>query len=509
MDTHTKVLIYDFGGQYAHLISRRVRELGYEPKIVGTSFTAEDMAREGGVAGIVLSGGARSVYERTAPRVDPGIFDANIPILGVCYGHQLIAHMLGGNVSQGAKGEYGPAMLTVGKVLLQFSGITKKSLVWMNHRDTVTVVPKGFSITAATPLTPVAAFAHAARRIWGVQFHPEVTHTEYGTRLLKNFLRAVGGATHQKRDIVGECIDEARRTIGGRRTIVGLSGGVDSSVAAILVARAIGRNLLAVFVDTGLMRIGEAREIRKTFSAFPLRLRIIHAGSRYFKALKGVTDPEKKRKVIGKIFIDIFNEEAKKFRADVLVQGTIYSDRIESGLTEHSSRIKSHHNVGGLPKNMKLEVYEPLRNMYKDEVRALGRMLGLPDAITARQVFPGPGFGVRILGEVTTEKASIVQRADGIIQEELQKAGLLRRIWMAFPVLLPILSVGVQGDERTYKYPLVLRVVESRDAMTANFFRVPYPVMEKISTRITNEVREVNRVVYDVSNKPPATMEWE
>ena len=505
-----KVLIFDFGGQYAHLIARRVRELGYVPQIVPATYSKEKILADSEVKALVLSGGARSVYEKNAPKFDKRILHLNFPTLGICYGHQLIAHFLGGRVKRGASGEYGNADLKVVKRGLLLSGIKNPFKVWMNHRDTVAGLPAGFRVLAKTQTTPIAAFGNPKAAIYGVQFHPEVSHTDFGKKILVNFLKLVSLNPKTKSRLdAKQVVDEAKVVLYGKRAIVGLSGGVDSSTAAVLISKAIGKNLLAVYVDTGLMRHGETEQVRKIFRKFPLRFKVVQAAPRFFRKLRGVSNPEEKRRRIGKLFIRIFEEEAKKFKAQFLIQGTIYSDRIESGLTKYSSRIKSHHNVGGLPKKMKLKVYEPLRDLYKDEVRRLARRLGLPLEIIQRQVFPGPGLAIRILGEVTPEKVNVVRRADRIIQEELKHANYLKKIWMAFPVLLSIKSVGIQGDERTYKYPLVIRIVESKDAMTANFSKVPYKILEKLSTRITNEITEVNRVVYDISNKPPATMEWE
>ena len=431
-------------------------------------------------------------------------------MLGICYGHQLIAHALGGEVREGGAGEYGTTKLEVSNSSGILKGMSGAEDVWMNHRDVVEKPPAGFRISASTDKTKAAVFENPARKIYGVQFHPEVTHTVNGMKILENFVKMTGAKREwTAKNFLEQSIEEARDVIGGRKAVIGLSGGVDSSAAAVIVSDAVGKNLTAVYVDTGLMRKGETEEIRQVFSKFDLDLRIIDAGERFFKALKGVKDPEQKRKIIGKLFIDIFDENAKEVGAEVLVQGTIYSDRIESGITKHSSNIKSHHNVGGLPKKMKLEVYEPLREIYKDEVREVAREAGLPKEITEREVFPGPGLAIRMLGEVTPEKAEIVRETSAIVTEELKAAGLYDKIWMGFTVLLPVKSVGVQGDERSYKYPLVVRIIESKDAMTANFSKIPFEVLEKISSRITNEVREVNRVVYDITNKPPATMEWE
>jgi GMP synthase (glutamine-hydrolysing) len=500
-----KIFLFDFGGQSAHLISRRVKQFGFDVKIVGSNYRIKEIQD---LAGIILSGGARSVYEKNAPKFHKELFSFGVPILGICYGHQLIAHVLGGKVEKGTDGEYGPSKLNTGKSYL-FKGLPSSFTVWMNHRDSVVSLPKGFGVIGKTKTTKIAAYENPELKISSVQFHPEVSHTEGGDQIIKNFLNQISKTTSNKAIEAQSFINEARIVLGKDKAIIGLSGGVDSAVAAILVSRAIGKNLLAVYVDTGFMRSGETEQIRQTFSKFPLKLKVVNASALYYSRLKGIKDPEQKRKIIGKLFIDVFNKEAKSFGANCLIQGTIYSDRIESGFTKHSSKIKSHHNVGGLPKDIKLRVYEPLRELYKDEVRELARKLKLPNEISHRQVFPGPGLAIRVIGDLMPEKVDIVRRADTIIQDELRKANLIKKIWMAFPVLLSIKSVGIQGDERTYKYPLVLRIVQSKDAITANFARIPYEVLEKISTRITNEIREVNRVVYDISNKPPATMEWE
>lgn len=508
MDT---VLIIDFGGQYCHLISRRIRDFGVATKIVPSNTSIEEIKHDSSVRGIILSGGALSVFGNDAPPFDERILRLPTPFLGICYGHQLLAHHLGGVVRQGAVGEYGITPLTVHSRTGVLKGLKTRETAWMNHRDVVTKIPRDWKKMASTAHSTIAAYASNDGRIHGVQFHPEVSHTIHGDEILKNFIFTIAKCKKSRspRSLVDSLVAESRDVISDRRAIIGLSGGVDSSVAATLVSRAIGNRLTAVYVDTGLMREAETAEIRATFRPLPLKLRVIDAGKQFFSALRGVTAPERKRKIIGKLFADIFLEEAKKEKADVLVQGTIYSDRIESGITKHSSVIKSHHNVGGLPKKFGMQVYEPLRDLYKDEVRALARTLRLPKNILERQIFPGPGLAIRIIGEVTPERTEIVRRAHAIIEQELRSTPFWRTIWMSFAVLLPIKSVGVQGDERSYKYPVVVRIVESRDAMTANFSKLPYEILEKISTRITNEVREVNRVVYDITNKPPATMEWE
>lgn len=560
-----KIAILDFGGQYCHLISRRLKDLGMFSEIFSSDVPAKKISGNKAVKGIILSGGARSVYEKNAPKFDKKILFLGIPVLGICYGHQLIAHLMDGKVVSGASGEYGLTDLDIVKPtgILEKLGKTKK--VWMNHRDTVIALPRNFSAIARTRHSKIAAFADANKKIFGVQFHPEASHTEGGNQIFKNFafnickcgvlraepfealapglrsrsyfggvgkegkssfmpvkhsnilppslkLRRTGknvGMSLSSKLIIRNIIQEAKETIGTHKAIVGISGGVDSSVATMLVGKAIGKNLVAVYVDTGLMRHRETEFIKKIFKKANFNLKIVMAGKQFLGALRGVSSPEQKRKIIGKAFTDIFSNVAKKEKATFLVQGTIYSDRIESGITKHSSKIKSHHNVGGLPKNLKLNVYEPLRDLYKDEVREIAKEIKLPAEIVTRQVFPGPGLGIRIVGKITPERVEIVRQASRIVEEELKKTKSWKDIWMCFAVLLSIKSVGIQGDERSYKYPIVLRIVESKDAMTANFLKIPYEVLEKISIRITNEIKEVNRVVYDITNKPPGTMEWE
>lgn len=507
-----KIVVLDFGGQYCHLISRRIRDFGVLSEVLPSDTPAEQIQKDKSIRGIILSGGARSVYESNPPKFDKGVLELGLPVLGICYGHQLIAHVSGGKVVSGKSGEYGLTELNLTphpSPLTQ--SLPKHSQVWMNHRDVVVKLPPGFQTLARTKHSIHAAYANDKLKIFCVQFHPEVSHTEHGSQILKNFVFKICHCRKfgSEKQLVQVIIDEAKTTIGKNRAIIGLSGGIDSSVAAMLVSKAIGKRLTAVYVDTGLMRAGETKFIRQAFGKRGVNLKVIDASQEFFKALKGITDPEQKRKTIGKLFVDVFYREAKKAKADYLIQGTIYSDRIESGLTKHSSTIKSHHNVGGLPKNLKLKLYEPLRDLYKDEVRQIGRQIGLPQTITSRQVFPGPGLGIRIVGEINPETADIVRRAHSIIEEELIHTKFWKQIYMSFAVLLPIKSVGIQGDERTYKYPIVLRIIESRDVMTANFSKLPYQILEKISTRITNEIKEVNRVVYDITHKPPATMEWE
>lgn len=507
-----KIIILDFGGQYCHLISRRIRDLGIYSEILSADTKSDEILKHGDVRGLILSGGAQSVYDKNSPKCSPKLLEIGVPILGICYGHQLISSLEGGKVASGKAGEYGITdMKVLSRESVLLKGLSNAETVWMNHKDIVRKLPTGYQVAASTADSPVAAFENPAKRIYGVQFHPEVTHTPKGQRILRNF--AVGICKAKKgwstADIVDRIRRETKETLGNRRAVIGLSGGVDSSAAAVIVAKAIGKNLTAVYVDTGLMREKETDFIRKTFKSKGLNLKIVDASKLFFENLAGVTDPEQKRKIIGRLFVEVFDKEAKKTKAEYLIQGTIYSDRIESGLTKHSSVIKSHHNVGGLPKDMKLKVYEPLRDLYKDEVRRIAAQVGLGDEITKRHVFPGPGLAVRILGEVTPPKALVVRKASAIIEEELKKANLYHKVWMGFAVLLPIRSVGIQGDARSYKYPVVVRIIESKDAMTANFSRLPYSILQTISTRITNEIADVNRVVYDISNKPPSTMEWE
>ncbi len=498
------IAVLNFGGQYCHLISRRIRALRVNAEILPAETRASELKN---VKGIILSGGAASVYDKNSPKLDKKILSLGIPVLGICYGHQIIAHADGGRVIAGNIGEYGLTELKIKNNGSLMKSLPSSLKVWMNHRDTVETLPNKYTATASTKGVRIAAFADEKNKIYGVQFHPEVTHTEYGSKMLENFILDVCKAPRNyKPKAADDIVNEAREAIGRRKAIIALSGGIDSSTAAVLVSKAIGKSLVAVYVDTGLMREDD-KDFVKNFSG--LDLRIIDARKRFLQRLKGITDPEQKRKIIGKTFIEIFENVARKEKASVLIQGTLYSDRIESGSAKHAAVIKSHHNVGGLPKKMNLELYEPLRELYKDEVRQIAKELGLPRELITRHVFPGPGLAVRIVGEVTEEKVDVVRKATAIIEEELKKANLYDKVWMGFAVLLSVKSVGIQGDERSYKCPVVLRIIESKDAMTANFAKIPYNILEKISTRITNEIREVNRVVYDISNKPPATMEWE
>ncbi len=506
-----RVLVVDFGAQYAQLIARRVREAHVYSEIVPRDITAGEVKGRR-PAGIVLSGGPASVYAEGAYGIDPGILSAGIPVLGICYGHQLIAHELGGRVARNDVAEYGKTALDVIGASRLFAGLPERQDVWMSHRDAVVEAPPGFAVTAATAESPVAAMEDPQRGLCGVQFHPEVAHTPRGQEVLKHFLYDVCGArpTWTRVSIVEQSVAAIRRQVGDAKVICGLSGGVDSSVAAALVHKAVGDRLTCVFVDHGLLRSGEAEHVEATFRRnFHVNLVHVKAQDRFLDGLAGVTDPEAKRKIIGETFIRVFEEVAAEHAdAGFLVQGTLYPDVIESG-TRDAARIKSHHNVGGLPEDMQFELVEPLRDLFKDEVRAVGEELGLPEEIVWRQPFPGPGLAVRVIGEVTRERLAILRAADAIVMEEVRRAGLDRELWQSFGVLPAVRSVGVQGDERTYAYPLILRAVTSDDAMTADWARLPYDLLERISSRVINEVSGINRVAYDISSKPPATIEWE
>ena len=509
-----QVLVVDFGAQYAQLIARRVRELHVFSRIVPHRISAAEVA-EMQPAAIILSGGPKSVHVDGAPTLDPEIYELGVPILGICYGAQLIAQQLGGTVGRGMRGEYGRSVLTrQGPSSLMDDSVPAEHDVWMSHFDAITDVPHGFRCTASTPDAPVAMLESDERRVWGVQFHPEVVHSPYGMGVLRAFLHDLAGCepTWKMSSVITDQIERIRSQVGDRRAICGLSGGVDSSVAAALVHRAIGAQLTCVYVDTGLMRKGESEQVVETFRR-NMGIELIHvdAGQRFFERLAGVTEPEAKRKAIGELFIRIFEEHTGGItEAGFLVQGTLYPDLIESGGVDGTAEvIKSHHNVGGLPEDMTLELVEPLRDLFKDEVRALGTELGLPDEMVWRQPFPGPGLGVRIIGEVTPERVAVLQEADAIVRAEIAAAGLEREIWQAFAVLPDIRSVGVMGDERTYGHPIIIRAVTSDDAMTADWARLPYDLLERMSQRIINEVPGINRVAYDVTSKPPGTIEWE
>ena len=506
-----RVLVIDLGAQYAQLIARRIREAHVLSEIVPRHTTAQEiLARR--PSGLILSGGPASVYAEDAYKIDPDILDLDIPILGICYGHQLLADGLGGKVAQTGSAEYGKTELTVSDGSGLFAELPETQDVWMSHGDAVVEAPPGFQVVASTPGSPVAAMEHRERRSYGVQFHPEVAHTPRGTEIIKRFLFDVcqlrPNWTHHS--IIEQSVDAIRRQVGSAKVMCGLSGGVDSSVAAALVHHAVGDQLTCVFIDHGLLRAGEAEQVEDTFRrTFRINLVHVKAQERFLTALTGVVDPEAKRKIIGETFIRVFEEVAADLAdTNFLVQGTLYPDIIESG-TKDAARIKSHHNVGGLPDDMQFELVEPLRDLFKDEVRAIGSELGLPEEIVWRQPFPGPGLAVRIIGEVTSERLEILQAADTVVLEEIRRAGLYHQLWQSFGVLPAIKTVGVQGDGRTYAYPLIIRAVTSDDAMTADWARLPYEVLERISSRVINEVVGINRVAYDVSSKPPATIEWE
>ncbi|ORW99217.1 glutamine-hydrolyzing GMP synthase [Mycolicibacillus trivialis] len=510
------VLVVDFGAQYAQLIARRIREARVFSEVVAHTTTVEEIKARDPLA-IVLSGGPASVYSDGAPQLDPALFDLGVPVFGICYGFQAMARALGGTVERTGSSEYGRTEMTVLGGELH-SGLSDIQQVWMSHGDAVTAAPAGFEVVARTAGAPVAAFEDRTRRLAGVQYHPEVLHTPHGQQVLSRFLHDFAGlgAEWTTANIVDGLVEQVRAQIGDGHAICGLSGGVDSAVAAALVQRAIGDRLTCVFIDHGLLRSGERDQVQRDFvAATGARLVTLDAAETFLTALTGVTDPEGKRKIIGRQFIRAFERAVREALAgdaeiEFLVQGTLYPDVVESGGGAGAANIKSHHNVGGLPDDLKFTLVEPLRLLFKDEVRAVGRELGLPEEIVARQPFPGPGLGIRIVGEVTAERLDTLRRADAIAREELTAAGLDHQIWQCPVVLLAdVRSVGVQGDSRTYGHPIVLRPVSSEDAMTADWARVPFEVLERISTRITNEVPEVNRVVLDVTSKPPGTIEWE
>jgi len=509
------ILVVDFGGQYCHLIARRIRELNVYSEIVPPNITVDEVRElisSLNVKGMILSGGPSSVYEPGSPKIDPQILDMGLPILGLCYGHQLIAHLLGGEVKRGNRQEYGVAHVTIDKPVGVLRGLDRTENVWMSHGDTVQSLPGEFEVLAHTENCPVAAYRHLRKPIYGLQWHPEVVHTEHGTLMLRNFVFEVCGceANWRPSSLIDEKIREIRKGVGEGRAIIALSGGIDSSTSAIIAAKALGKKLTAVFVDHGFMREGEPEFVKRTFEELGVKVIVVDARNRFFQKIRGVTDPEGKRRIIGREFIRVFEEIARETGAEHLIQGTIYPDRIESGFRKHSDKIKSHHNVAGLPTRIEFKtIIEPLRDLYKDEVRKLAEALGLPDEIVHRQPFPGPGLAVRIMGEVTPEKVELLRRADRIVSEEIERSGLNDELWQYFAVLTDTKSTGVKGDARAYGYVVAIRAVKSQEAMTASFAELPYKILERISTRITNEIPSVTRVVYDITHKPPATIEWE